>query len=147
MSPGDGSEPIADDEVVFRRISDRSGWYNPSLDRPVAWEAFRPNENDVRGLSVWRAKYISAPEAAARGARPGRRYFVLRMRVGRLRTAGVQVEPSPAEGGPGHATLANLTASAYRDRRDAIREVAEQIATSLIESVDGPFGPFGEAPE
>ena len=90
---------------------------------------------------------MSAREAAALGARPDRRYFVLRLHAGRLRTAGVHVEPSPAEGGPGHATLANLTVHAYRDNKNTIRELAEKIASSLVECVDGPFGPFGPEQE
>ena len=73
MSPGDGSEPVADDEIVFRRVTEKSGWYNPESERQFAWEAFRPNANDVRGLSAWREKYKKAEPAATVRAYPGKR--------------------------------------------------------------------------
>ena len=118
MSIGDGSEPIADDEIVYRRVSDTSGWYDPNSDRPVAWAAFRPNEKDLDGISVWRAKYKSPAEVAATQARPERRYFILVLRAARLRESGIEVKPSPQLGGPGHATLANLNKEQYERDRD-----------------------------
>ena len=137
-----GRGPLANDEAVFRRASDRSGWYDPSLDRSVAWQAFRPNRRDVRGLSVWRAKYKTPEEAAAINARSGRRYFLFRLNVGRLREAGVIVEPSADEGGTGHASLVNLNACRYDEDKNAVRELARTIAEELVECVEGPFGPF-----
>ena len=64
MSIGDGTEPIADDEIVYRRVSESSGWFDPTRDL-VAWEAFRPNAKDTNGISVWRAKHKSASTVAA----------------------------------------------------------------------------------
>ena len=142
MALGDGSEPVTDDEIVFRRITEKSGSYNPESDRPVAREAFRPNRNDVRGLSVWRELYKTADQAASAGARRGRRYFIVHIHVGQLREAGVVVEPSPEDGGPGHASLVNMNTSAYQQNKNAVRELAEKIANALIERVEGPFGPF-----
>ncbi len=142
MSRGDGSEPVTDDEVVFRRASKRSGWYDPESDRPYAWVAFRPNKEDMRGLSVWRRKYKTAEQSAAVRAKPGERYFIFRLRVARLREAGIVVEPTPLDGGPGHASLVNINTSAYQQNKNSVRELAEKIAGNLIERVDGPFGPF-----
>lgn len=137
-----GEEPVADDEILFRRVSEASGWYDPTSDRPVAWLAFKPNENDVSGLSVWRAKYRSAAETATIGAQPGRRYFVLALRAGELRRVGVSIVPSPGEGGVGHVSLSNLNAIQYRENKDAMRNLAERIACEIVDRVDGPFGPF-----
>ena len=141
MPADDGRESIADEEIVYRRVSAASGWYEEGSERPVAWLAFRPNRNDVRGLSVWRAKYKTAAEAAAAGASPGKQYYVIGLHVGRLRTAGVIVEPSADEAGVGHASLANLNSDAYEREKNAVRSLAEMIAASLVESVDGPFAP------
>lgn len=78
---GSGSEPISDDELLYRRVPIR--WYDPSTGRPFD-EAFAPHkENDLTGLSVSRAKYKSI-EQAARGM-PGKRYYVATLRAGDLR--------------------------------------------------------------
>jgi len=142
MPTRDRDEPISDDEIVYRRVSEKSGWYDSASDLPVAWEAFRPNRNDLRGLSVWRARYRTTEEVAETGAKPGRRYFILCLRVRPLREAGVVVEPSPEDGGPGHASFVNMNASTYQQDRDSMRELAEKIAGDLVERVEGPFGPF-----
>lgn len=142
MSSGDGSDPITDDEVVFRRVSEQSGHYDSSLSRPVRWQAFKPNESDRSGISVWRAKYITARDTAATNARPDRRYYILVLAASRLRAAGVEVRPTPEEGGPGHASLVNINFDDYECDKDRIRELLNTIAETLIERVEGPFGPF-----
>jgi len=143
MPPEDAGEPVADDEVLYRRVSDRSGWYDPSLDRPIAWEAFRPNERDLDGISLWRARSYESPERVARiGAKANRQYFLLVLRAGTLRSVGATMLPTPSPAGPGHVTLANLSAIEYRRDRNAVRELAESIAHDLVEDVEGPFGPF-----
>ncbi|MBI1827540.1 MAG: hypothetical protein HY287_09590 [Planctomycetes bacterium] len=142
MTSGDGSEPIDKDEIVLRRIPATFEWYNPGLGKPIAWVAFKPNENDRSGISVWRRKYRPPCEVAARNAKPGRRYYVLGLRVALLRAIGITVEPSPLEGGPGHANLVNLSSDAYRRDKDGITQLAKIIAERLTICVDGPFGPF-----
>jgi hypothetical protein len=142
MPVGDGTEPVTDDEIVLRRVANVEGLYDPQSDRPVAWQAFRPNANDTKGLSLWRARYASPKEVAAMYAKPGRTYFVVGLSVRRLRAEGLRVEPSPAEGGPGHASLVDLTASEYEQHKDRVRYYAEVIVSKLLESVAGPFDPF-----
>lgn len=136
------TSPIADDEIVLRRVSETSGYYDPESDRPFAWVAFRPNEKDVRGLSVWRERYKTPEQAAGINARPGRRYFIFKLNVGVLREAGVIVEPSTDEGGAGHASLVNLNPRRYAEDKNAVQELARTIAEELVECVEGPFGPF-----
>jgi hypothetical protein len=142
MAAEEGTEPVADDEILYRRVTENSGWYEPGSDRPVAWVAFRPNQNDVRGLSVWRAKYKTAREAALIGAKRGQRYFVMVLRAARLRAAGVAVEPTAHEGGAGHASLADLNTQAYKTDKNRVQAIAEIIASQLVESIEGPFGPI-----
>jgi hypothetical protein len=135
-----GNEAVADDEIVFRRISDASGWYDPASDRPLAWLAFRPSRRDVDGISVWTSKFKTAREVAAIGASHGKRYFVVSLRVQRLRVAGVVVKASPELGGVGHASLTNLSTEDYTKNKDRVREMAEVIVRQLVENIDGPFG-------
>lgn len=136
------TSPITDDEFVLRRVSEKSGWYKPESVRPFAWVAFKPNEKDVRGLSVWRETYTTPEQAAGNNARPASRYFLFKLNVGRLREAGVIVEPSTDEGGAGHASLVNLNARRYAEDKNAVQELARTIAEELVECVEGPFGPF-----
>ena len=44
--------PISDDEILYRRISASTGWYDPSRTPSLEPEAFRPNRNDTSGISA-----------------------------------------------------------------------------------------------
>lgn len=138
----DAYEQVADDEIVYRTVSDRSGWYDPDSDSPIAWETFRPNKRDLDGLSVWRAKYKSPEQAALQHARQDRRYYVVAMRVGDLRRIGVEVAATSAADEPGHASLTTLSTATYREEKNRIRGLAQRIATELVDTVHGPFGPI-----
>lgn len=140
MEPG----LIADDEAVYRRVSARSGWYDPKSERPVAWDAFRPNVNDKDGLSVWLSTCLSPSDAALRNARPDKRYYVLEVGVSDLRDLGVEVVYTPGQGGIGHVSLANMTYDAYQEDKNRIRELAGRIAVELVRKVHGPFGPINK---
>lgn len=75
-----GSEPVDDEELLYRRVPASLGWYSPTTG-VISSEAFGPHKNrDVSGLSVTRAKYKSIEEAA-RG-RPGKSYYVVVLRAG-----------------------------------------------------------------
>lgn len=127
----DGTEPIADEELIFRRVPVRPGWYaNGSLDA----RAFRPREDGETGISVSRGKYKSVADAA-RGMSP-QGYFVVVFLAGKLRSHGVQIEPRPLPGDPGHAEIVSLT---YQNAKSASSiELMDLIAT-LYERVEGPF--------
>ncbi len=62
--------------------------------------------------------------------------------MAKLRAVGIRVEPSPELGGRGHASLVNLNAQEYGQRPNTVRELAERIANELVDSVEGPLGPF-----
>jgi len=53
----DGSEPVADHEILYRRIPATSGFYDPRVDPNPSPLAFRPTQLDTTGLSLSRAKY------------------------------------------------------------------------------------------
>jgi hypothetical protein len=115
----DGTEPIADDELVYRRIPVSQGWFDSSLDSKPHPNAFRPRADDMTGLSVLRAEPHNTPEQAARGpSKSG--YYLAVLRVGDLRAAGLEIVPRPVTGISGHAEITNLTAS-NRDTDDALR--------------------------
>lgn len=137
----DGNDPVADDELVMRRVSTASMWYDPQASPPLNWLAFKPNQNDTNGVSVWRGKYLTPDDVAKMNARPNRRYYVVAIQVAALRGSGIEVIASPQEGGAGHASLANLNSSAYDQDPDLVREMAIR-ASELNAEIYGPFGPF-----
>ena len=133
MSVAD-DEPITDDELLYRRISVKSKWYDPSTDS-LEPQAFAPHKtNDVTGLSVYRAKYKTAEEASRRT--PGEWYYVVVLRAGDLREKGMSVEPRPLADDRGHADLPDLKADDYKS--DITRE-RQRMLTNLRLGVEGPF--------
>lgn len=133
MSPAaDGSEPVEDDEILYRRVLEFH--YSPSNNH-LSPHAFRPTERDKTGLSVYRAKYKSIEEAS-RG-REGKAYFVAVLRAGDLRKAGIEVVPRPTVDDPGHSELPSLT---YDNRRsDAAEERQVMLSQKLRCGIRGPF--------
>jgi hypothetical protein len=137
MPVANGTEPILDDELLYRRIPESTGWYAPSLKPFLSPEAFRPNAEDVTGLSVSRATYKTI-EDAARG-REGKSYYVAVVRAGDLRSRGIRVEPRPHKGDLGHAELPDMT---YESRHsNQVIEWKTVLAHQLCLRVEGPFGP------
>jgi hypothetical protein len=128
-------DPIADDEILFRRIPCSTGWYDAVRTSPLEPEAFRPNHNDVSGISLSRQKYRTAAEAA-RG-RPGKSYYIAHLRAGELRAAGIDVVPSPVPDDPGHAEIPSLNYDQRKSRRAV--EQRELLAGRLCLKVEGPF--------
>lgn len=131
-----GTEPIHDDELLYRRIPVSQGWYDPATDAKPLSLAFRPRKEDVTGLSVVRGEPYNTAEQAARG--PSKwGYFVAVLSVRELRAHGIEVVPRPIDGIAGHAEITNLTA-VNRDSDEAIR-LMELLAERLCLRVEGPF--------
>jgi hypothetical protein len=129
-------EPIADDELLYRRVP--LPWYSPNTG--LMPEAFAPHKiNDATGVSVARAKYKLA-EDAARG-RPGKQYYVACLQAGKLRENGIAVVPRPEPDDPGHSELPDLNAANRKDDRTL---ELQRLLVHLTIDVQGPFGPFSD---
>jgi hypothetical protein len=131
----DGSEPIADYEIVYRLIPAATGFYDPSVDPRPSPLAFRPTKHDTTGLSLLRAKYTDV-EQAGRG-REGKQYYVAVLRAGDLRRLGMDVVPKPLEHDPGHCEIAELT---FANRKAMpFAEWQALLAEQLCLRIEGPF--------
>ena len=131
----DGSEAIADHELLYRRIPAASGFYDPQADPNPSPLAFRPTQQDTTGLSLSRAKYKN-PEQAARG-REGKRYYVAVLRAGELRRLGMDVVPRPLADDPGHCEIMELS---FANRKAMpFAEWQALLAEQLCLRVEGPF--------
>ncbi len=133
---GDGTEPILNNEILFRRVPVKTGWYDPEKHPPLQQFAFRPTRHDITPLSVYRAKY-KTPEQVAASPRPGARYYVAELRAGDLRAKGINVVPAPRPDDPGHAEITDLTFE-NKDTSRAI-EIQKSLAEELCLRVLGPF--------
>ena len=132
----DGTEPIADDELLYRRIPISQRWYNAATDPKPHVQAFRPRTDDVSGLSVVRGEPYNTVEQAAQGpSKSG--YYVVVLRAGDLRAHGIDIVPRPVAGISGHAEITNLTAT--NRNSDEAQRVMELLAEKLCLRVEGPF--------
>mgnify|MGYP007026272002 CR=1 FL=1 len=107
MTHPPGSEPVLDEEILYRRIPASTNWYDPDRTPPLEAEAFRPNRNDESGVSLARAKYKTVEQAAC--GRAGKQYYVAVLRAGDMRAAGVDVAARPLADDPSHTEIPGLT--------------------------------------
>jgi len=135
MFSADGTEPLSDDELLYRRIPVSQGWYTEGVLSPEAYGPHR--ERDVDGISFWRAKCRCLDEAA-RG-RPGKDYYVAVIRVGDLRERGIEPVSTPHKGGGGHVSLPALNAE---NRRSPEAQALKARLCELTLKVEGPFHTF-----
>lgn len=132
MADEDGTEPIANAELLYRRIPVSMGWVAGNTLSP---EAFRARPEDVTGISLSRAKYASVEHAARGPSLHG--YYVAVLRAGDLRSVGIDPSPDPLPDDPGHAEISSLT---YANRKsDAAIEQRNRLAGPLCLRVEGPF--------
>jgi len=131
MSPAMNEQllPVEDSEFVYRRI--HRSFYDPSLSVPIQLAAFRPNERDTTGLSVFRARFVQPGETLSSIAEAKRNdYLVVRIAVRDLIRLGLSVVPEPAPDGPaGHAIIPELRWDAYQTDKQRLKEILLELAT------------------
>ena len=141
----DEVEPIADDELLYRRVPASTGWFDP-VTRTLKPEAFGPHKTqDATGLSVTRDKFKSIREAAQ--GRPGKSYYVAVLRAGDLRQANIAIVPQPntPDGcDVSHAELPELNSGNYKATQTLERQ--RLLAEQLCLRVEGPFESQGTVP-
>lgn len=132
------SDPISDDEFVYRRIPISMSWYDREKDLPPSPQAFRPHkERDKTGLSFYRANFVD-PQTLAQNDR-GRQFYIAAFLVEDLRRAGLHIEPRPLPGDiPGHCEITDIRSDNREDMY--VEEILVKLATELcIRPLDGPF--------
>ena len=130
-----GHEPIDDDELLYRRVP--MSWY--SVVTGLHSSAFGPNRvHDSTGISLSRAKYKTAEQAAVSPSRPDKSYYVAVLRAGDVRQAGMNIVPRPTAGNPSHCECTDLRADNYRDTETLERQAR---LVELCLRVEGPFPP------
>ena len=130
-----GTEPIGQDEIVFRRVL--KSQYKPDKDQLSA-KGFNPRPSDTTGISLCRANYLPdpKPEAAAALGRAGMEFWVVELRAADLRSAGMEVKPEPSQEFIGHASIPILNAASV-DTSDT--KILTDSASRLPRTIHGPF--------
>lgn len=136
---------IGDDELLYRRISVKSEWYDPERNE-IKPDAFKPWHRDATGISFDRAKSEQHPdfrriEDAAQG-RSALGYYVAVFQTAHLRRDGFTLIPDPdwENNNPGHALMTDIR---YELRRDPQCEskMLRLAHGGLCLRVEGPFLP------
>lgn len=131
MAELDGTEPIDDDERLYRRIPVSKEWY---ANNELIPDAFEPRSDEYTGISIYRAKYKSLEEVAQGKSKKG--YFVAVFRAGDLKANGIDVVPRPETSDPGHAEITSLTAE--NRTTQAALDIKLDLCDLALE-VSGPF--------
>ena len=128
------TDPIAADELLYRRVPVSMNWYDPDSGvlEPQAFDPHR--KNDVTGISVFRKKHKSLIEAA-RG-QPGKSYYVAVLCARDLQANRIRVVPRPRLNDPGHAELPDLNTE--NRKSDEALEL-QRVLVELSRRVEGPF--------
>lgn len=126
-------DPVSLDEFVFRRI--HRSHFKGNLPVPVVRPAFQPNKHDTKGISMFREEFVSAPELANAGRKPGE-YYIARLSVRELKDRlDLSVVPDVDESQPpGHALIPEINTSRMRDPRskELQRELAKLASKSIV---------------
>jgi hypothetical protein len=132
----DGTEPIDPDEIIYRRVPERSSIYKPNRTPALSQKAFSPRDSDVDGISVIRASYVGGAEEAAANGPDGMEFYVLAFRAGDLQASGMSIVPAPEVDCIGHALIPNVNA-ANRDLPQ-VQAIMERARASTY-LAHGPF--------
>lgn len=128
------SEPISEDEVLWRRV--RREKFRSDQTPALSYKAFEPRikgrEPDVDGISLFRASCLSSP-TVIRG-NPNENGIV-QIPVVAIRRMGLTVVSSPTEAVPGHVVIQEINAAGWVSSKDRLRMIVEELA--LIASEPG----------
>lgn len=135
----DATDPIADDEILYRRVpeSQMAQTEEDGLPNEPSAQGFSPGKNDTDGLSLCRGSYKTIEEAAV--GRAGKTYYVAVLAAADLRRNGIEVVPTPRPDDPGHASIPALNPNDRKTNKVKVKEMYRLIATRLCKRIEGPF--------
>ena len=132
----DGHEPVNPDELIYRRVAEKTGYYRSHPTPVLSPKAYNPTNNDVDGISVHRALFLAGPEAAAAFGVLDKSYYIVEIRAGDIQNEGIFIRPDPTSTDPSHAVIPEIN-TAQRDTVKA-KQKMERIR-NLPFKVYGPF--------
>ena len=130
---------IRPDEWVLRKFPAAQQYYNEASAKPVLRTAFEPNQNDRRGIWVFRERYHTAEDVVSMVGK-GKPCYVVRIKVRDIENSGMTVVSDPTSVGKGHALIPETN---YEEREHDWKtsRKRQQDMANLIHARDviGPF--------
>jgi hypothetical protein len=126
--PRDECATVLDDEWVLRRV--HKNHFKPQKPTPIERVAFQPSDEDVEGLSVFRAAFVTPSQIVA-ASRGGNNYYVAKLAVSDLVkfSPPLTVKPdSDADQPPGHAVVPELNATRLKSDKYPSKELQRDLA-------------------
>ena len=135
VGPRDERMQVGAGEWILRRI--HKNHFKPSKPTPVERVAFQPSDEDVDGLSVFRAAFVSPGQIVA-DSRGGNSYYVARLAVRELGrfTPPLTVAPDPdPDQPPGHAVIPELNAIRLKTEKYPSKELQRDLAKLAAKNI------------
>lgn len=115
------TEPIADDEWLYRRVHTMG--FRTAKTPFVSPSAFEPRVKgeapDTDGISLFRADCLELPEdilALIDDVEKRKSNGIVRVSVSEVKKLGLSVSPTPVDTIPGHISLPELSATAFANK-------------------------------
>ncbi len=142
MPNGGEIPPLDPAESLYRRVQEKD--FDPAKSPYPEHLAFRPNEHDTDGISLFRERMTEAKGIALARAKPGKRYYVAEIPVSEFHRLGLTVAtddlrpPTVSDPiDPTHVVIPELNAATRRE--DRTRDLAQQLARSPLLKMHGPY--------
>ena len=104
----DGTEPVDEDEPIYRRVPAKSGYYKPGPTPRLSPKAYKPLSMDTDGLSLTRARLVTGPAEAGAMGYQGKDYYVLELLASDIQSCGLTIQPNPQPDDKSHAIIPEL---------------------------------------
>jgi hypothetical protein len=145
QDPPNEQAPVRDDEYVYGRVL--MMYVDEDQKMPVAVGGFEPTKHDGTGISVYRAGFVTPEEVDHEGRRHGE-YYVVRLCVGDIRAAGMDVVPNPMPPLAGHALIPEIRYGLKGDAKQQFKKLRQRLASLANHPtiILRPMGGAGEEP-
>ena len=128
-----GSEAVDPSEFVLRRI--HKSQFSTSTPPRILRGGFRPNKQDVTGISVYREKDATVAAVVSDAKKPNECY-VVRVPVQCLIALGLSLTPEDdPEGSKGHYVIPELRLSEYEQKRNELKDKQELLARIASDNI------------
>lgn len=115
--------PIRVDEQLLRVIT--KDWYLPERPVPFGSVAFKPNKNDVDGISLYSERFVTPVQLDKSRRKPGT-YFVVRLRVKEILALHLSVRANMGDL-PGHVVIPELNVRTLAENKTRTNELMVEL--------------------
>ena len=122
------NEPISPDEFILRMVW--RDFYRKELACPVLARAFKPREDEIDGISLFREGCLRMPEDALSVFVPEKRsgYAICRLSVAEVTSLGLSVRPATIIGVAGHVVISELNTASVAEEPRRWRNIQVKLA-------------------